>query len=102
MAPYEALYGQKYRSLIGVFEVGEKILLGPDVVQPTIDKVKVIQDQFLAAQSLQNFYLDNWHRDKEFDLGDWVFLMVSPMKGIMRASERDKLRPRYIGPYQIT
>ncbi|CAN4076706.1 unnamed protein product [Withania somnifera] len=32
MAPYEALYGRKCRSPIGWFEVGETVLLGPDLL----------------------------------------------------------------------
>ena len=30
MAPYEALYGRRCRSLVGWFEVGEAALIGPD------------------------------------------------------------------------
>ncbi|CAN4084975.1 unnamed protein product [Withania somnifera] len=43
MAPYEALYGRKCRSPIGWFKVGETALLGPDLVQQAMEKVKVIQ-----------------------------------------------------------
>ncbi|XP_070013156.1 uncharacterized protein [Nicotiana sylvestris] len=34
-------------------------------------------------------------------MGDWVFLKVSPMKGVMRFGKKGKLIPRYIRPYQI-
>ncbi|KAI5342008.1 hypothetical protein L3X38_009883 [Prunus dulcis] len=33
---------------------------------------------------------------------DWVFLKLSPWKGVMRFGKRGKLSPRYIGPYEIT
>ncbi|CAN4102378.1 unnamed protein product [Withania somnifera] len=39
MAPYEALYERKCRSPIGWFEVGETVLLGPDLVQQAMEKV---------------------------------------------------------------
>ena len=32
---------------------------------------------------------------------DWVFLKVSPMKGVMRFGKKGKLSPRFIGPYRI-
>ncbi|XP_070037798.1 uncharacterized protein [Nicotiana tomentosiformis] len=32
---------------------------------------------------------------------DWVFLKVSPMKGVMRFGKKGKLSPLYIGPYKI-
>jgi len=54
------------------------------------------------AQSRQKNYADNRRRDLEFEEGDWVYLKVSPMKGIKRFGIRGKLSPRYIGPYQIT
>nr|XP_016487448.1 PREDICTED: uncharacterized protein LOC107807549 [Nicotiana tabacum] len=38
MAPYEALYGQKCRSPIGWFEVGEAELLGPNLVKQAMEK----------------------------------------------------------------
>ncbi|XP_070011738.1 uncharacterized protein [Nicotiana sylvestris] len=39
MAPYEALYGRKYRSPIGWFDVGETKLLGPELVQQAVERV---------------------------------------------------------------
>ncbi|XP_070002913.1 uncharacterized protein [Nicotiana sylvestris] len=40
-------------------------------------------------------------RDLEFKEDDWVFLNVSPMKGIMRFGKKAKLSPRYVRPYKI-
>ena len=34
-------------------------------------------------------------------MGDKVFLKVSPMKGVKRTSKRNKLDPRYVGPFEI-
>ncbi|KAH0669544.1 hypothetical protein KY285_023710 [Solanum tuberosum] len=39
MAPYEALYGRKFRSPIGWFEVGESGFIGPDLVQQIMEQV---------------------------------------------------------------
>lgn len=39
MAPYEALYGRKCRSPICWDEVGERLQLGPEMVQETAEKV---------------------------------------------------------------
>ena len=51
MASYEALYGRKCRSLVGWFEVGDRQLLGPDMVKDAVDKVKLICDRMRTAQS---------------------------------------------------
>ena len=51
MAPYEALYGKKYKSTIDWFEVGESRLIVPELLQQTIKQVKLIQEQLLTTQS---------------------------------------------------
>ncbi|XP_070029065.1 uncharacterized protein [Nicotiana sylvestris] len=101
MAPYEALYGRKCRSPIGWFKVGEAEFLGPNLVQQTMEKVKLIRDRLHTAQSRQKSYVDVRRRDLEFDVEDWVFLKVSPMKGVKRFGKKGKLSPRYVGPYKI-
>ncbi|KAL9336676.1 hypothetical protein Peur_071164 [Populus x canadensis] len=50
MAPYEALYRRKCRTPICWEEVGERKLLGPEMVQLTIDKVRVIKKRMKEAQ----------------------------------------------------
>jgi hypothetical protein len=37
----------------------------------------------------------------EFEVGDHVYLKVSPMKGVRRFEVKEKLAPRYIGPFLI-
>ncbi|KAH0720138.1 hypothetical protein KY284_005168 [Solanum tuberosum] len=83
MDPYEALYGRRYRSPIGWFEVGEAGLIGPDLVHQAMEKVKVIQKRLKMAQSRQKSHTDVRRRELEFEVDDWVYLKVSPMKGVM-------------------
>ncbi|XP_019257870.1 PREDICTED: uncharacterized protein LOC109236107 [Nicotiana attenuata] len=70
-------------------------------VQVATDKVQLIRQRLLIAQSRQKSYSDKRRRDLEFTIGDKVFLRVSPMKGVMRFGKRGKLSPRFIGPYEI-
>ncbi|XP_058198415.1 uncharacterized protein LOC131313937 [Rhododendron vialii] len=101
MAPYEALYDRTCRTPICWSEVGERWLSKPELVQVTVDKIKVVLDRLKIAQSCQKFFADKRRRDLEFTMGDWVFLRVSPWKGVMRFKKKGKLSPRYIGPYEI-
>ncbi|XP_075099351.1 uncharacterized protein LOC142176166 [Nicotiana tabacum] len=101
MAHCEALYGQRCRLPIGWFEVGEAELLGPDLVYHAMEKVNLIQRHLKMAQSRQKSYSDVRRRDLEFQVNDWMFLKVSPMKGVMRFGKKGKLSPRYIGPFRI-
>ncbi|XP_075112011.1 uncharacterized protein LOC142182048 [Nicotiana tabacum] len=66
-----------------------------------MEKVKLIKDRLLTAQSRQKSYEDVRRRDLEFDVEDWVFVKVSAMKGVMRFGKKGKLSPRYVRPYKI-
>ena len=101
MPPFEALDDRICRSPICWEEVGERKLLGPDLVQETSDKILMIKKRMKAVQSRQKAYADRHRRPLKFAEGDKVFLKISPMKRIVRTSKRNKLDPQYIGPFEI-
>ncbi|WRX12995.1 Integrase zinc-binding domain - like 9 [Theobroma cacao] len=101
MAPYEALYGRKCRTLLCWDEVGERKLVNVELIVLTNDKVKVIRERLKTAQDRQKNYSDKRRKDLEFEVDDKVFLKVSPWKGVIRFAKRGKLNPRYIGPFRI-
>ena len=89
MAPYEALYERRCRSPVGWFEVGEEVLIGPDSVLYAMEKVQLISDRLKITQSRQKSYADVRRRELGFQVDDWVFLKVSPMKGVMRFGKKE-------------
>uniref|UniRef100_A0A2N9I1S3 RNA-directed DNA polymerase n=1 Tax=Fagus sylvatica TaxID=28930 RepID=A0A2N9I1S3_FAGSY len=101
MAPYEALYGRKCRSPICWDDIGERKILGPEIVQHTVDKIQLIRERLRSAQSRQKSYADTRRRKLEYQVGDHVFLRVSPTKGVMRFGIKGKLSPRFIGPFEV-
>jgi len=100
MALVEALYGRRCRTPLCWFKSGENVVLGPEIVQQTIEKVNMIQEKMKASQSRQKSYHDKRRKDLEFQ--DLVFLRVTPMAGVGRALKSKKLTPMFIGPYQIS
>ena len=58
MAPYEALYGRPYESLICWTEVGESSITGPNLIRDTFEKVSLILQRLLTAQSQYKSYAD--------------------------------------------
>ncbi|TYK27804.1 pol protein [Cucumis melo var. makuwa] len=60
-----------------------------------------IRARMLTAQSRQKSYADERRKDLEFDVGDMVFLKVTPMKGVLRFEKKGKLSPHYVGPFEI-
>ena len=84
MALYEALYGRPCRSPLCWTEVGERSITGPDLIRDTSEKVSLIRQRLLTAQSRQKSYADVRRRPLTFEVGDHVFL-----------------KPRFIGPFEI-
>ena len=101
MAPYEALYERPCKSLICWTKVGESSITGPDMISDTSEKVRLIRQSLLMAQSRQKSYADVRRRPLEFEVGDRVFLKVMPKRGVVRFGKRGKLSPRFIGPFEI-
>jgi hypothetical protein len=53
------------------------------------------------AKSRQKSYADTRRRELTFEEGDYVYLKVSPIRGLRRFKVKGKLSPRYIGPFRI-
>nr|GEW63954.1 reverse transcriptase domain-containing protein [Tanacetum cinerariifolium] len=76
VASYEALYGQKCRSLVYWAEVGEGQLTGPEMIQETTEKIILIKQRIQAAQERKKSYADRKQKPMEFEVGDRVMLKV--------------------------
>ena len=74
---------------------------GPKFIKEAREEVVRIQSHLKAAQSQQKAYADKHRRPLEFEVGDYVYLKVSPMRGVHRFGIHGKLAPRYVGPYQV-
>ena len=101
MAPYEALYGRKCRTLVCWTELNEHKVIGPDLVKETKEKVRIIQKRLKATSDRQKSYADLKRNDIEYEVRDKVFLKVSPRKKVLRFGKKGKQSPRFIGPYEI-
>jgi len=102
MAPFEVLYERRFRSLVSWLEVGENIMIGPDMVIEAIEKFQLIRERLKAAQNRQKSYTDAGKRDLEFKVNILVYLKVSLMKWVKIFGKKGKLNPRYVGPYRIS
>ena len=101
MAPFEALYGRRCRTPSNWSQAGERKIFGPDLVSEAEEQVRVIQINLKAAQSRQKSYADKKCQSVSFQVGDHVYLRVSPMKGVQRFGVKGKLAPRYVGHFPI-
>ena len=82
--PFEALYGRKCRTPLYYDQIGEKQLFGPEIIDDAEQMVQAVRENLRIAQSRQKSYADGKRRDLTFSVGDYVYLKVSPMRGIRR------------------
>jgi hypothetical protein len=61
----------------------------------------MIRENLKLAQSWQKSYADKRRRDLSFEIGDFVYLKVSPMRGNRRFKVKGKLALRYVSPFKI-
>nr|AAM01169.1 Putative retroelement [Oryza sativa Japonica Group] len=101
MSPNEALYGRKCRTPLLWDQTGERQVFGTDILREAEEKVKIIQERLRVAQSCQKSYADNRRRDLVFEEGDYVYLRVTPLRGVHRFQTKGKLAPRFVGPFKI-
>jgi hypothetical protein len=55
-----------------------------------------------VAQSRHKSYADHRRRELGFEVGDFIYLKVSPMGGLRHFKVRGKLAPKFILPFKIT
>ena len=83
MAPCEALYGRRFWSPIGLFEVGKSSVLDPYLINKTLEKFHVIRNLTQTAHSRHKYYSNHRRRDLQFEKGYNVYLKILPMKGVV-------------------
>jgi hypothetical protein len=101
MSPFEALYGRNCRTPLHWDQPGERQVLSPEILLETKENIRMVLENLKVAHSKQRSYADTKRRELSFEVGDYIYLKVSPIRGTKRFGFKGKLAPQYIGPYQI-
>jgi hypothetical protein len=101
IAPFDMLYGRRCRTPLFWSETRERKVFGPDILQEAEKQVRMVRENLQVAQSRQKSYADHRRRELSFEVGDFVYLKVSPMRGLRCFKVRGKLAPRFIRPFKI-
>jgi hypothetical protein len=99
--PFEVLFGRKCHTPLMWSEVGDRVIESPDFIKAAEEKMTEVHENLRIAQSRQKSYADERRWKLKFDVRDHVYLKVSPICGTHRFRMREKLAPRYIGPYPV-
>jgi hypothetical protein len=82
MAPFEMLYGRRCQTPLFRNETGEQKVFGPDILEEAEKQVRMVKENLRVAQSRQKSYADHKRRALSFEVGDFVYFKVSPMRGL--------------------
>jgi hypothetical protein len=72
-----------------------------EVLRGAEKQVQMVSESLKVAQTRQKSYEEKRRTDLSFDLGDFIYLKVSPMRGTRRFKVKGKLAPRYVGPFKV-
>jgi hypothetical protein len=101
MELFEALYGRKCRTPLYWNQTGESQVFGLEILQEAEKQVQIVRENLKTAQSRQKSYADSTRRELIFEVGDFIYLKVPPIRAMKRFKVKGKLSPRYIGPFKI-
>ena len=102
MSPYEALYGRRCRTPMTWDNLVNRVVLGPELLKEMEQEVVKIRHNMKAAQDMQKSYADKNRVNREFSVGDHVYLrVVRPGKVSLMLVICGKLSPRYCGPFEV-
>jgi hypothetical protein len=82
MASFEMLYGRRCRTQLFWRETREQKVFGPDILQEVEKQVCMVRENLRVAQSRQKSYADHRRRELSVEVRDFVYLKVSPMRGL--------------------
>jgi hypothetical protein len=82
MAPFEMLYGHRCRTPLFWNEMGERKVFGPDILEEAEKQVRMVRENLCVALSRHKSYADHRRRELSFEVRDFVYLMVSPKRGL--------------------
>jgi hypothetical protein len=72
-------------------EPGENQVFGPEILREVERQIQVVRENLQLAQSRQKSYAEYRRRKLSFQLVDFVYLKVSPMRGLRRFKIRVSL-----------
>ena len=84
MSPYEALYGRRCRTPVTWDNPVNRVVLGPELLKEMEQEVVKIGYNLKAVQDRQKIYANKHRVNKEFSVGDHVYLRVREKKSFLK------------------
>jgi transposase InsO family protein len=99
MSPFHALYGRNCQTPLHWDQPDKRQVFSSYILLEAEENIRMVWENLKTTQSRQRSYADTRRRELSFEVGDYIYLKVSPIRGARRFGVKGKLTPRYIGSY---
>ncbi|KAJ0092851.1 hypothetical protein Patl1_25136 [Pistacia atlantica] len=99
--PYKVVYGRKPPTLLSYVPGTAKVAA---VEQQLIERdliIKEVKEKIASAQNRMNKTYDGKHKEKEFEIGNWVYLKLQAYRQHSLSRRLHKLSAKYYRPFKI-
>jgi len=100
MSPFEVLYGRKCSTHISWSNPIDRLMIGPKMLRDMELTVKQVQSNLKFSQDRHKSNADRNRTQREFVIGEHVFVKVKPRKSSIKLGSCAKLAPTYCGPFE--
>ena len=94
MIPFQALYGYAPPKLKDIITNQARVASVKDHLEENQKVVQILKENINTARNRMKQQADRHRTEREFEIGDWVFVRLQPYKQLsLKKIEKNKLAP---------
>eukprot|EP00253_Pinus_taeda_P007363 PITA_07363 len=102
MSPFYALYGYHPLSFADMMFTDSKAPRAKIWIQESQDILRALKDNMATAQNQQKLYADRGRVERQFEVGDMVYLRLQPYRqSSLKKKGAEKLKPHFYGSHRV-